>query len=189
MTKEALDDDWWVIGNIEAGMYLHWKGDGIRGCFVDCADPEHAERYDTAEEASKAIQEDEDVQDEISTWNKPASPLHVRKGIVVTEAASETGVDYSDAKQRRAQLLYCMDVLMHALNDEEACSPWLCDGVPDATGEKSLTQEQVRPYADLDVDDEDFYRMTGLFIRTLALEGRFSNTVRSDEEVGKAVFT
>lgn len=188
MRKEE-EDDWWIIGNLESRMYLHWKGDGISGCFVDVCDPEDAERYDSADAASQAIQEDEDVQSEISTWNKPASPLHVRKGIIVTEAAAEQQVDYMDRKQRRAQLLYCMDVLMHALNDEEASVPWLCDGVPDATLETDLTQEQIRPYLDLDVDEDEFYRMSGLFMRTLALEGGFKNTMKSDEFVGKAVFS
>ena len=107
----------------------------------------------------------------------------------VTDSADDQQVDYMDYKQRRAQLLYCMDVLMHALNDEEACVPWLCDGVPDATLETDLTQEQIRPYLYLDVDEDEFYRMSGLFIRTLALEGGFNNTMKSDEFVGKKVFS
>lgn len=188
MRREELEDDWWIIGNVESRMYLHWKGDGISGCFVDVCDPEDAERYDSADEASRAIQEDEDVQSEIATWNKPASPLHVRKGIIVTEAAAEQEVDFSDRLQRRARILYCMDVLMHALNDEEECVPWLCEGVPDATLEKDLTQEQIRPYLDLDLDDSEFHRMSGLFMRTLALSGGFKNIMKSDEFVGKAVF-
>ena len=75
MRKEELEGV--IIGNVESGMYLHWKGDGISGCFVDVRDPKDADRYDSADAASQAIQEDEDVQSEISTWNKPASHLHV----------------------------------------------------------------------------------------------------------------
>lgn len=188
MRKEELEDDWWIIGNVESRMYLHWKGDGISGCFVDVCDPEDAERYDSADAASKAIQEDEDVQCEISTWNKPASPLHVRKGIIVTEAAAEQQVDYMDRKQRRAQLLYCMDVLMHALNDEEAIVNWLADGVPDGTLEKDLTQEQILPYLDLEVDDADFAHMTGIFIKTLASQGYYRANGKTAAETGNGVF-
>lgn len=189
MRKEELEDDWWIIGNVESRMYLHWKSDGISGCFVDVCNPEDAERYDSADAAIRAIQEDENVQSEISTWNKPASPLHVRRGIIVTEAAAEQQVDYMDRKQRRARLLYCMDVLMHALNDEEASVHWLTDGVPDGTLEKDLTQEQIRPYLDLEVDDAEFANMAGIFINTLALEGGCRVSGRKYETVGKGVLS
>lgn len=116
--------------------------------------------------------------------------IGIRRSIVeFTESVDDQQVDHMDYKQRRAQLLYCMDVLMHALNDEEACVPWLCAGVPDATLETDLTQEQIRPYLDLDIDENEFYRISGLFMRTLALEGGFKNTMKSDELVGKAVFS
>ena len=53
--------------------------------------------------------------------------IGIRRSIVeFTESVDDQQIDYMDYKQRRAQLLYCMDVLMHALNDEEACVPWLC---------------------------------------------------------------
>ena len=188
MKKEELEDDWWIIGNVESRMYLHWKGDGISGCFVDVCDPEDAERYDSADAASQAIQEDEDVQSEISTWNKPACPLHVRKGILVTDAAAEQPVDFMNPQQRRARLLYCMDVLMHAMNDEEASVHWLSEGVPDGTLEKDLTQEQIRPYLDLEFDDEEFANMAGVFIKTLANQGYYRPNRKTEAETGKAVF-
>ena len=180
-------DDWWIIGNTEADTYLHWKGDGISWCFVAVCDPEDAERYASVDEAIRAIRYDEDVKRAISTWNKPASPLHVRKGVIVTDDA-EQQVDYMDEKQRRARLLYCMDVLMHALNDEEASVHWLSAGVPDGTLEKDLTQEQIRPYLDLEVDDADFASMSGVFIKTLADQGYYRPNGKTDAEIGKAVF-
>ena len=94
-----------------------------------------------------------------------------------------------DRKQRRAQLLYCMDVLMHALNDEEASVHWLNDGVPDGTLEKDLAQEQIRPYLDLEVDDAEFANMSGIFIKTLANQGYYRPNGKTKAETGKAVFS
>ena len=189
MTKEALDDDWWVIGNIEASMYLHWKGDGISGCFVDCTDPEDAVRYDTAEEAIKAIQEDEDVQAEIANWTRPASPLHVKKGVTVSDEPEDGTSDIYSPAKRSARLLFCMDYLMHALSDEEALVPWLQDGCPDGTNEVDLQFPQLKPYLDLEVSDEDFDQWAGIFIKTLADQGGYKSNGKTDAETGKAVFT
>ena len=107
----------------------------------------------------------------------------------VTEAADDQQVDYMDGKQRRAKLLYCMDVLMHALNDEEASVHWLTDGVPDGTLEKDLMKEQIRPYLDLEVDDAEFAHMAGVFIKTLANQGYYRPNGKTEAETGKAVFS
>lgn len=186
MTKEALEYDCWVIGNIEAGMYLHWKGDGISGRFVDCTDPEDAVRYDTAEEARKAIQEDEDVQSEIANWTKPASPLHVKKGVIVSDEPE--GPEFRDQTIRRARLLYCMDYIMHHLSDEEAIEPWLADGAPDGLYQ-TAPEPLAGDYRDLELGDTEFNEMVGLFIKTLAGEGRYRPNGLSCEETGKAVLS
>lgn len=188
MTKEALDDDWWVIGNVETGTYLHWKGDAVIGCYVASSDPEDAKRYDTAEEARKAILEDKDVQVEISAWHKPAGPVHVKKGVIVSDDPEDGTPDVYSPAKRRARLLYCMDYLMHALSDEEAIVPWLQDACPDGTNEMDLQFQQLKPYLDLEVSDEDFDMWTGIFIKTLADQGGYGSNGKTDAETGKAVF-
>ena len=188
MTKEALEEDWWVIGNVETGRYLHWKGDAVTGGYVDCADPEEAERYATVEEARKAIQEDKGVQAEISAWNKPAGPVHVKKGVSVSDDPEDGPLDIYSPAKRRARLLYCMDYLMHALSDEEAIVPWLQDGCPDGTNEVDLRFPQLKPYLDLEVSDADFDRWTGIFIKTLADQGGYKSNGKTDAQTGKAVF-
>ena len=112
-----------------------------------------------------------------------------RKTGLLAENAAEQEVDIMDAQQRRAQLLFCMDVLMHALNDEEASERWLCEGVQDGTLEKYLMQEQIRPYLDLEIDDADFAHMAGIFIKTLANQGYYRPNGKTEAETGKAVFS
>lgn len=107
--------------------------------------------------------------------------------IVADEPKDGTPSVYSPAK-RNARLLFCMDYIMHALNDEEAISDWLAAGVPDGTNEADVTFKQLKPYLDLDVSDADFDRMVGIFIRTLALQGGYEGDgERTVYDVGKAV--
>ena len=46
----------------------------------------------------------------------------------------------------RAEVLYCLDVLIRHLADEDVMDMWLTDGVPDDTLEKWPTDEQVEPF-------------------------------------------
>ena len=48
----------------------------------------------------------------------------------------------------RAEVLYCLDVLIRHLADEDVMDTWLTDGVPDGTLEKWPTDEQVEPFLD-----------------------------------------
>ena len=50
-------------------------------------------------------------------------------------------------KQRsRAEVLYCLDVLIRHLADEDVMDTWLAVGIPDGTLEKWPTDEQVEPF-------------------------------------------
>ena len=48
----------------------------------------------------------------------------------------------------RAEVLYCLDVLIRHLADENAMGTWLSIGVPDGTLEKWPTNEQIEPFLD-----------------------------------------
>ena len=191
MTKEAWGIEWWVIGNVEAGIYLHWKWDSSSGSgrFIDCRRPEDAVVYDSAEEAARAIQEDKGVQAEIANWNKPAGPIHVKKGVIVSDEPRDSNPDSYSAAKRNAKLLFCMDYIMHALSDEEAIASWLTDGVPDGTNEVDISFPQLKPYLDLEVSKEDFDYVTGIFIKTLANQGGYQSNGKTNVETGKAVLS
>ena len=46
----------------------------------------------------------------------------------------------------RAEVLYCLDVLIRHLADEDVMDTWLAVGIPDSTLEKRPTDEQVKPF-------------------------------------------
>ena len=48
----------------------------------------------------------------------------------------------------RAEVLYCLDVLIRHLADEDVMDTWLAVGIPDGTLEKWPTDEQVEPFID-----------------------------------------
>ena len=48
----------------------------------------------------------------------------------------------------RAEVLYCLDVLIRHLADEDVMDTWLAIGIPDGTLEKRPTDEQVKPFID-----------------------------------------
>lgn len=48
----------------------------------------------------------------------------------------------------RAEVLYCLDVLIRHLTNEEVMNIWLTLGIPDGTLEKWPTDEQVEPFLD-----------------------------------------
>lgn len=70
----------------------------------------------------------------------------------------------------RAEILYCLDILLRHLNDEEALLPWLSDGAPDGTVENWPTEEQVEPFLDFADDEEAFEDMVGLGLSILNRE-------------------
>lgn len=46
----------------------------------------------------------------------------------------------------RAEVLYCLDVLIRHLADGDVMDTWLAIGIPDGTLEKWPTDEQVKPF-------------------------------------------
>ena len=46
----------------------------------------------------------------------------------------------------RAEVLYCLDVLIRHLADEDVMDTWLAVGIPDGTLEKWPIDEQVKPF-------------------------------------------
>lgn len=46
----------------------------------------------------------------------------------------------------RAEVLYCLDVLIRHLADEDVMDTWLAVGIPDDTLEKRPTDDQVKPF-------------------------------------------
>lgn len=46
----------------------------------------------------------------------------------------------------RAEVLYCLDVLIRHLADEDVMDTWLAVGMPDGTLEKRPTDDQVKPF-------------------------------------------
>ena len=55
--------------------------------------------------------------------------------------------ELKDRKIRsRAEVLYCLDVLVRHLADEDVMDTWLSVGIPDGTLEKWPADEQVEPF-------------------------------------------
>ena len=59
----------------------------------------------------------------------------------------------------RAEVLYCLDVLIRHLADEDVMDTWLAVGVPDGTLEKRPTDEQVEPFLDYAENIKEFEDM------------------------------
>lgn len=79
--------------------------------------------------------------------------------------------DIAESRRRsRAEVLYCLDILLRHLNDEEAITPWLYNGVPDGTVENWPTEEQVEPFLDFVDDEKAFEDMVGLGLSILNRE-------------------
>lgn len=51
----------------------------------------------------------------------------------------------------QAEVLFCLDYLMHHLNDEDSQDNWFRQGIPDGLyeGVSKLTDKQLKPYLDL----------------------------------------
>lgn len=73
-------------------------------------------------------------------------------------------------KKARDVLLYCMNVIMRHLNDEEATECWLVNGIPDGTAVEEPGEELIREIAEADITKDAFEGMLRTFVRTLATE-------------------
>lgn len=87
------------------------------------------------------------------------------------------------ARRSRAEVLYCLDVLVRHINDEEtAMDTWLALGVPDGTLEEWPTDAQVEPFLALAKDEMSFGDLvrTGLsLLRRCALRSTTEYVERS----------
>lgn len=78
-------DCWWVMGDAN-GSFVHWKGDGILGCYVQTGDVEDAEIFDTKDEAMREIAS-ACVQNDLDWVGGEIVPLRVEKRIEVSADA------------------------------------------------------------------------------------------------------
>lgn len=180
---QAKVDHWWVIGSPGKKCYMHWKDVGF--CYIPVNDPDYAERFDTEQEAEKALQ-DEDVREWTAKY-PDAKPMRVTRGISVTDEESGS-VPRTPAGRERAKLLYCMDYLIRSLSDEDEHAWWLEEGVPDGTMETDLSDMQTAAYEDLGVSDEDFNIMAGIFAKTMMSAVFTGASVISTRDVRSGVF-
>lgn len=123
---------------------------------------------DNEEEAKKVAedvyQNDERLQDIMihddesvaSEEFKVLQDLGPATGIISPQANDKRVSDLikyeTDRKKSRASIMYCLDHLMHALNNEDAIVPWLNDGLPDGEYQmaKPLADHQLKGYIDID---------------------------------------
>ena len=77
-------DKHWVIGVFSIDgchVFMRWGGDG-HDCYIDSGTPEGAEEFDTAAQARRWLNSDENAR----RWHKyhpDARPLRVRSGFIV----------------------------------------------------------------------------------------------------------
>lgn len=84
----------------------------------------------------------------------------------------------------RAEVLYCLDILIRHLADENVMDTWLAIGIPDGTLEKWPTDEQVKPFLYYAGDIGEFeskvssalriIRQEAMKVRTEYVEGAFA---------------
>lgn len=161
MTQVKIDH-WWVIGS--PGKKCYMCRTDIGRCYYPTNDPNDAERFGTEQAAENSLQ-DEDVREWTAEY-PDAKPMRVTQGTSVTDEA-DGSVPRAPAGRRRAKLLYCMDYLIRSLSDEDEHAWWLEEGVPDGTMEADLSDMQTASYEDLNVSDEDFNIMAGIFAKTM----------------------
>lgn len=72
-------------------------------------------------------------------------------------------------RMSRASIMYCLDHIMHALNDEDAIVPWLEEGIPDGLyqNSRSLTRAQLEKYLDIDCGQDSMDELVARFARIL----------------------
>lgn len=79
--------DFFVVGNTTTGVFAHYKADSYGdGCYVDTYEVSQAEKFDTYEDAVKALVEDEDLRMwmDDNPHSEDVRPLRVHKQIKVT---------------------------------------------------------------------------------------------------------
>ena len=80
-------------------------------------------------------------------------------------------------KQRsRAEVLYCLDVLVRHLADEDVMDTWLAVGIPDGTLEKWPADEQVEPFLDYAENVGEFEDMVMSALRIIRHEAMKTRT-------------
>lgn len=79
--------------------------------------------------------------------------------------------DIAESRRRsRAEILYCLDVLVGHLNDEDAAEGWLTNGVPDGTLDLPPTEAQTEPFLDFVDDENEFEYLVSLGLSILNRE-------------------
>ena len=73
-------------------------------------------------------------------------------------------------RRSRAEVRYCLDVLLRHLDDENALTSWLTLGVPDGTLGKWPSDEQVEPFLDFAEDEQEFDELVLTALRILRRE-------------------
>lgn len=85
MKKTHLDtDEFWIVGDFVAQVFARWGGDS-HGCYIDCADPARAERFNSYREAQYFCFHDEDIVDWKKEQRDPKAvkPLRCRVQVAV----------------------------------------------------------------------------------------------------------
>lgn len=70
----------------------------------------------------------------------------------------------------RAEVLYCLDVLIRHIADRDVMETWLADGVPGGTLEKRPTDEQVEPFLYYAEDESAFNDIVWTAMKLLRCE-------------------
>lgn len=70
-------------------------------------------------------------------------------------------------RRSRAEVLYCLDVLIRHISDENVMAAWLSLGIPDGTLEKWPTDEQVDPFLDFAENEREFDDLVSTALRTI----------------------
>ena len=76
----------------------------------------------------------------------------------------------------RAEVLYCLDMLIRHLADEDVMDTWLAVGIPDGTLEKWPTDEQVEPFLDYAENVGEFEDMGMSALRIIRHEAMKTKT-------------
>jgi hypothetical protein len=85
MGNTKLDtSEFWVIGDFVAQVFARWGGD-IHGCYIDCADPARAERFDSYREARESCFHDVNILEWKKDQRDPKAvkPLRCRVQVAV----------------------------------------------------------------------------------------------------------
>lgn len=70
-------------------------------------------------------------------------------------------------RRSRAEVLYCLDVLIRHISDENVMAAWLSLGIPDGTLEKWPTDEQVDPFLGFAENEREFDDLVSTALRTI----------------------